>query len=391
MQNKVPSRRTVLKWIALGAVALRVGGKTMAAEKERAAWLRELDAWVEEERRKLRVPGLAIGLVDADGGEVLRGYGWRDANKREGRVDAATIFHVASVSKLVTAASLMLLEERGRLRLDDPIAGICDFPVAHPRFSEIPVTFRQLLTHTSGISDQAYNDGDFTKEGDPSIGLREFLVGYLVSAGPWYDPTRCFGPSAPGAAWSYSNVALALAGYLSEKAVGVPLDVFSRREIFAPLGMDNTAWFLRDVAHPERLAVPHMLAEKGWQTFPQIGYPDWPAGSLRTTTADFARFLRIFLRGREGDNGPRIFQPATIDAMLTRQPIEGRHQAIAWYGANKNGDLGHSGGDPGSVTAVRLLAGRQRAVSIFVNLTETPEVVAFTHEVLDRLATAPLT
>jgi len=112
----------------------------------------ELDATFSQLLKDLPVVGLAAGIVNGDR-LVWRGeYGMADVG--EGRkVDAASIFHTGSVSKTVTAATLMGLWEEGRFQLDDDVNRYLSFPIRNPRYPDTPVTFRMLLTHTSSVAE----------------------------------------------------------------------------------------------------------------------------------------------------------------------------------------------------------------------------------------------
>lgn len=100
-------------------------------------------------------PGMVTGIVRAGQPSVLRAYGFADVQAGK-RVTMDTVFHIASVSKVVTGTVMMMLSEDGGFALDDPIASVLDFPVVHPQFPDTPITFRHLFNHTSGISDALY-------------------------------------------------------------------------------------------------------------------------------------------------------------------------------------------------------------------------------------------
>jgi CubicO group peptidase (beta-lactamase class C family) len=222
------------------------------------------------------VPGVGFGLVRSGRIASIRGFGLAD-RERGRRVTPDTAFHLASVSKVVTGAAVMQLWEQGRFQLDDPIAPHLDFPVVNPRHAE-PITFRQLFTHTSSISDDNYRD--FLVTGDPVLGLRDFLVGYLTPGGKWFTPEGSFGDAAPGARYAYSNVATSLAGYLAERIGTAPLTVQTRDRIFHPLSMGPAAWRLADLSHAD-IATPYDEKDGKLSPIDPIGYPDWPAGLLR--------------------------------------------------------------------------------------------------------------
>src|SRR5215469_8121957 len=141
--------------------------------------LTDLDHAVEQGLTATRTPGLAVAIVRGDGTWIAKGYGYADVAAAR-RVRADTGFYVASVGKVVTATVLMMLWEEKAFALDDPVAPHLDFPLSHPRYPDVPITFRQLLTHTSGISDQQLFSIDSSTS--PSL-LRDFLISYLTPSG----------------------------------------------------------------------------------------------------------------------------------------------------------------------------------------------------------------
>jgi len=367
-------------FLAGATAALTVGGSAPA----RAASSLDLFDFIADGMSRTRTPGLAVAVV-RDGRTVLAaGAGYADiAAKR--RVTADTAFHIASVSKTVTATAMMMQSQAGAFKLDDPIDRYLDFKVGHPAAPDTPITFRHLMTHTSGIADKVYYQVPvFSNAGDPTIGLRDFLVGYLTPQGRWYKADGCFG-AAPGAAWDYSNVAVALLGYLSGR-VGRDLKTFTQDEMFTPLGMAHTSWTYAGLK-PEDVAVGYDVAAapKG---LPPTGYPDWPAGLLRTSANDFARFLAIYTQG-----GAPCLKPETLKAMLTAQSVPGPTpdgsvgQGLIWQ-LRTLGDrhlASHSGGDPGASTVAAVDMDRNVAILAFANAAGNDTFRPFQKELVQRL------
>lgn len=167
------------------------------------------------------VPGMAL-LVTRPG-QVMRrsGYGISDVEHRV-PVTSSTMFQSGSLGKQFTAAAVLLLGERGRLRLDDPISRY--LPKLPPAWDSI--TVRQLLSHTSGIHDSEEDGGEVFDL------RREYtddeLLGVLQSYPMDY---------APGARWKYSNSGYIVAGILVTRVAGRFYGDFLRSEVFRPLGM----------------------------------------------------------------------------------------------------------------------------------------------------------
>jgi CubicO group peptidase (beta-lactamase class C family) len=179
-----------------------------------------------------REPGLAL-LVRRNGRTVVQnGYGVRDLRTRK-PIDERTGFRLASVTKQMTAAAIMLLARDGRLRYDDTLSrALPGFPAYGSG-----ITIRHLLTHTSGLPDYEQLMDDVEKEKgptwSPSHQIRDSEVLALLE-----EETQ--GLFAPGTRWAYSNSGYVLLGLIAARAAGKPFGDVLRERIFAPLGMTRT-------------------------------------------------------------------------------------------------------------------------------------------------------
>ena len=258
-----------------------------------------------------------------------------------------------------------------------------DFPLSHPRHPDVAITFRQLLTHTSGISDQQLFSADAPTS--PST-LRDFLISYLTPSGSSYDPERCFG-AMPGKTWRYCNVGYALLGYLVGRVGPGPLDIISKRRLFAPLRMKDTAWRYEGLKN-ERIAERYEFTHGQFKQLPRPSYPDWPDGLLVTSAADFAKLLGVFTQG-----GANILKPDTVSTMLTAEPVTVDErdpfvsQALMWQLHAHHGIslATKSGNDAGATSFVALDPGRHTASLVFANATSNPEMDAFQSELTQLL------
>ncbi len=153
----------------------------------------------------------------------------------------------------------------------------------------------------------------------------------------------------PGDEFHYSNIGADLAGYLVESASGQPFSEYCAENLFQPLGMTQTGWHLTDIS-TTNFAVPYRYDSKtnSYQSYPQYGYPDYPSGSLRTSTSALSIWLRCFMNGGSFE-GARVLQSSTVEEIFRPQiPGNGR-QGLAWYYQRKDGELllGHGGSDFG--------------------------------------------
>jgi CubicO group peptidase (beta-lactamase class C family) len=167
-----------------------------------------------------------------------KGYGfanleWRIPN------DPTTKFRIGSITKQFTSAAILLLEERGKLAIDDPVKEyLPDAPATWNR-----ITLRHLLTHTSGIPD--FINGPGFGELQPFAATPEELVARL--RGQSLD-------SEPGSRFNYSNSGYILLSYLIEKISGDRYDLFLRENLFAPLGMNDSGYDSNSAIIPHRAA-----------------------------------------------------------------------------------------------------------------------------------------
>ncbi len=380
-------RRSVLG-LGVALALLQTGCATNPAD---TAWETAFDAFMRDGLARTETPAMSVAIVRGDKTIFARGYGMADVEDGQ-QADADTAFHIASVSKVVTATAIMMLHEQGLFQLDDKVAPHLDFPLLHPKYPDVPITFRHLLTHTSGISDAVYEKTPaFSVEGDPRLPLRDFLKGYLSRGGGWYDADLSFA-GRPGTEWRYSNVGYALLGYLVGRLNPEGLDIYSQDHLFDPLGMDDTAWKLAGLPRSTTVAQPYKDKDPGLQVLPPVGYPDWPAGLLRSSAHDFARFLAIFSNGGMV-KGHRYLKEETVKAFLEPQPVSMAaadaqvRQALAWVLRDLDGMqlASHSGGDPGAASVVCVDTASKTAVLAFSNISADREFRSFQKEVVQRL------
>ncbi|MGE3309585.1 MAG: exo-beta-N-acetylmuramidase NamZ domain-containing protein [Limisphaerales bacterium] len=327
----------------------------------RESKLAEIDSAILAGISNRALPGAVLWLESRDSNHH-RAYGRRAVLPAEEPMSEDTIFDAASLTKVIaTAPAILLLVERGKIRIDAPVRDYL------PRFTgegRDAITVRHLLTHTSGLR--------------PGIGLRPEWSGYeagierALGEKPTDPPERRF---------RYSDINFILLGEIVRQVSGVPLNEFCATEIFQPLGMSNTG-FLPDPALQPRIA-PTTLDRGTYlrgvvhdPTSRRMGGVAGHAG-LFTTASDLARFARLFLGEGELD-GVRVFRPETVRRMTSVQSPAALTQArrgLGWdidspYAGPRGdhfpvGSYGHTGWtgtsiwiDPFSRSFVILLSNR---------------------------------
>lgn len=240
-----------------------------------------------------------------------------------------TVFWIASMTKPITAMGVMLLQEEGKLSLDDPIEkylrefkGQLMIKVKSAEHTVLvkparPVTIKDLLTHTSGLVSHSPLDG----EAIDVLSLKEAVITYAL----------CPLQFEPGAQWSYCNPGINTLGRLIEVVSGEEYADFMEKRIFRPLGMRNTT-FWPDKKQLSRLATSYKASPDSrglepvgirYLTKPYSNKKRAPlaAGGLFSTAEDLLKLYQMILDG--GVIGKkRLLRPETIQLMTTNHTGE---------------------------------------------------------------------
>ncbi|MDX3106151.1 serine hydrolase domain-containing protein [Nonomuraea angiospora] len=275
-----------------------------------------IDAYLRQAMDSTGLPGMSV--VVTHNGEVVHAAGY--GHDSEGRpVTANTPMRVASVSKSFTAMAVMTLVERGKIKLDGPVAAqLPGFRMADPRAAAI--TVRQLLNQTSGLSDTTVDIA--AVEGAASLAdYTSRLSGSELRA-------------APGTRWEYCNVNYDLAARLVEVASGQPFGDYLRERVFGPLGMKTSA-VSNQVVRP---ADGYNSIFGAWLPRPELSgfLNDSGSGGVITTAADMGKWLIA----QSGDGRPLV-KRESLDAMHTPSKI--RDYGMGWGVERETGQLVHSG------------------------------------------------
>ncbi len=266
--------------LAGGALALSVSISLAAGDPADPAIAGVMDAVV-----KPGEPGCTVGVLEDGAITHARAFGMADIERGK-PLDTHAVFNLASVSKQFTAFALLLLEQQGKLKLDDPVVK----HVPELAASAQGVTLRHLVHHAGGLRDYIevlYMNG----RGDADGTTIEETVRLLARQA---KPNE-----APGVEFDYSNTGYFLLGVVIARASGQPLAEFSRQQIFEPLGMKNTSIVDSYPAEIPALArgyrregAAFVVDETGWE---QVG-----DGQVHSDIHDLALWDENFYTGKVG-------------------------------------------------------------------------------------------
>lgn len=319
------------------------------------------DRWVAYQQERREVPGIVVTIRHGDDVLLARGYGYADL-ERQIPMTPQHIFRIASHSKTFTATAIMQLLERGRLRLDDPLA--TSIPWLGARGDLARVTIRQALSHSSGIIRDGLDADHWHLEHDfPDANTLRHMV---VEQGGAVLPAN--------ERFKYSNIAYGLLGLVVEAAGGVPYNQYVMAHIVDRLGLADTGPEIDDHARA-RLA-------RGY-TAPNLGVPRRPIPDIDThalsaatgfyaTAEDLSRYMAAHFFGNE-----EILSDASKREM--QQPYWRVEQSDGAYGLGfsmmKIGERqlsGHGGGFPGYITRTMFDPRDRLAVVALTNTAGGP-------------------
>jgi uncharacterized protein YbbC (DUF1343 family)/CubicO group peptidase (beta-lactamase class C family) len=345
--------------LALALLLLPAAGAEVGLAPDRLA---AIDAAVAEAVDQGRCPGAVVLVVRHGQIAFRKAYGLRAKKPREEAMTVDTVFDLASLTKpIATATSVLHLVEKGKLRLDDPVAKHLSRFGKHGKEK---ITVEQVLLHTSGlIADNAvrdYADGE-EKAIERINDLR------LVAD--------------PGQRFIYSDVGYIVLGELVEKLSGLPLDEYARKNVFEPLGLPGLTY--RPGKALSARCAPTEAVDGRWLRGevhdPRARALGGVAGhaGLFGTADDLAVYAQMLLDGGMY-RSKKVLEPATVRTLTTPRPVPRGlrtpgFDARTSYSSNRGdyfGGFGHTGFtgtslwvDPSSRTVVIVLTNRVHPVA----------------------------
>ena len=295
--------------VIIAAILLAMGQSELHAQ---SSWEESIEVFSAGLARDVETDGIgSIAAAVFVGDEVTwsRGFGITDRNARR-LAGPRNLYRTGSISKSVTAVLMMLLVQNGVIALDDPVAGVLPEveSLADARPGQAPLTFRHLASHTGGLIREPELEGAATGP----IGAWESKI--LESI-----PTTRY-QTAPGEAYSYSNIGYGILGLALSRAAGRPFMELVEERIFEPLGMSSSTFVVGSSLRPS-LAAGYVNrngeidADLPAREHAGRGYKV-PNGGVYSTVGDLARFAAGVTGALE------LFDQETRAAMLSIQTPE---------------------------------------------------------------------
>lgn len=323
-----------------------------------------LDRFIEQRIRRHHAPGIVLAITDGEKTIHTATYGSANVD-RKAAITPFTLFEIGSISKSFAALALLQLQEAGEIDLHQPVQRY--LPWFHVPSAHEPITLHHLLSHTAGI----ISGTDFTTQASYEVwALRE---------------TEATAP--PGTWFHYSNVGYKVLGLVLERVVGKSYGEIIQERILHPLRMHNTVSVItHDIR--SRTAVgyeplyddrpPHPTHPLEPATWLETGTAD---GSIASTAADMAAYVRMLLNRGQGPAGSLVSQ-RSFDRM-TQHVVRSDEDHGAFYGYGLTIDerdgrtiVGHEGGMVGYYAAMRADLDAGLGAIVLTNGPGEPDEIA---------------
>ncbi|MGV3696166.1 serine hydrolase [Flavobacterium sp.] len=345
----------------------------------------EVDALAEKTLKTFDVPGVAVGIVK-DGKLVLaKGYGV--ANIKTGKkVDANTLFGIASNSKSFTAAALAILVDEGKINWDDKVIKYLPEFKMYNDYVTNEFTIRDLLTHRSGLGLGA---GDLMIWPDG----HDFTPDDIVKNIQYLKPVSAFRSK-----YDYDNLLYVIAGKVIEKVSQRSWSEFVESRIMLPIGMNKSACSWSRLKDTTNTIVPHVPTDGKMEVVPRYTNTIFDAAAgIYSSVTDLSKWLIVQLNDGKYDGEKQLFSKKQHDEMWKPQTIMPvpdvkpyqtlfRNYALGWRVEDINGHLqvSHSGALDGVFTQTLMIPEIHLGIIVLTNQQSGASFTAISNTIKDR-------
>ena len=340
-----------------------------------------LDEYIERGMQDWGIPGLAVAVVHDDEIIYARGFGELERGRGD-PVDADTLFGVASTTKAMTAASLAMLVDEGKLDWDDRVVDhMPEFRLSDPWVTG-EVRVHDLLTHRVGVGRMTGNRLRFMPNRSRSEVIHQMR--YLDFEQPFRSD------------YVYSNVMYTVAGELIPAITDQSWDEFLAERLFEPLGMDRSNTSVEQIPEDEdNVVTPHQEIDGEIRSIPLRNFDNvGPSASVNTSVRDMAQWMRLQLGEPGKYEDERLISESQMEVMhqpwmpLARDHVESPISAygLGWrLGSYRGYQIAqHGGATDGMNTELMLVPEKDLGIIVTTNLFNTFRS-ALTRNIIDRM------
>lgn len=272
----------LLKIISCALLLISMAVKASSAQTEEIIEkiTPQLDKQFAQAMKANGIPGMAIAIVSKDKVHYLKTFGVKRVGKKD-EITPNTLFQIASLSKPVHATLVAILQDKGKLTVEDPVK----FHLPHfCTKSKQPLKICHLMSHSSGIANNGFN------ELIEAYAPRDKILARLQSARP---------TALPGQNFAYNNAMYGVVEDVVTSASGKPLDAVIKEELFIPLGMQNACLGIDAMLDSQDKAYPHVPDRRGKyvpaDNYSKAYYAFRAAGGINASILDMIPFVQLYL------------------------------------------------------------------------------------------------
>ena len=318
---------------------------------------------LQSQMQKYNLQGLSIAVINNFQIDWAKGYGVV-GEPGSTLIDPEIPFQAASMSKFVNAVALMKLKEEGKVDLDEDVNDfLTSWHLNYDSFiSTGPITLRQLLSHTSGLSTHGFPG---YKDADNLPTIVEVLNGDKPANS---EPVKM--SIAPLTSFKYSGGGTMITQLMLEDVTGQPYEQYLADHVLGPADMRNSFYSIQPAKYPEQVALAHDPSGKTLKNGYNI-YPESAAAGLWTTPTDLARLIIQFQQSYKGKSKRLLLQNSAVD--MTKPVLENGITALGMFIEVEENELylRHSGANRGFRGKFFFSPNSGKGVVVMINGTDT--------------------
>ncbi|NMH26649.1 serine hydrolase [Flavobacterium silvaticum] len=344
----------------------------------------QIDAVTQNAMKTFNVPGIAVGVVKDGQLIYAKGHGVASV-KTKPKVDANTLFGIASNSKAFTSAALAILMDEGKLSWDDKVSKYIPEFKMYNDYVTTEFTIRDLLTHRSGLGLGA---GDLMVWPDGN----DFGVQDIIDNLKFLKPTSAFRTK-----YDYDNLLYIVAGEIVHRVSGVSWEEFVETRLMQPVGMTHSAATFSRLKDTLNVIDPHVPVGDQLKIIPKYKLTHFDAaGGIYSSVNDLSKWVIAQLNDGKASNGTQLFSKVRHDEMWTPQTILPNKPMAPYFSQFKTYGLGwgltdvkgklqvsHTGGLEGNVTQVLMIPELKLGIIVLTNQQSGAAFTAISNTIKD--------
>ncbi len=356
---------------------------------QQPAFIRDsLDAYVNRELQRWNLPGAAVAIVKDGEIVVSKGYGVTDI-VRKNPVDGNTLFMIASNTKLFTGTSMALLQEEGKISLNDPVVKYLPYFKMYNDTLTNMVTIEDILSHRLGFETF---QGDFYNWANNVS--REDIIRNISKNKPVYDFRDT---------WGYCNAGFVTAGEIVKAATDTSWEDFIQNRFFEPLDMKRSSVTYASIQSDKNACLPYTIFQNN---LVKLNYDNLnniaPCAAINSCTNDFSHWLLMQLNNGTYKNRQIVSENVLQETRLPRSIVgdghsrlfKTKHFDLYGLGIEINDYEGreiftHTGGADGFVTAVCFIPEENLGIAVFTNSDANYFFLACMYQIIEAYFDLP--